>query len=536
MPNDRYRSLEDETFDIVVVGAGLGGLTAAALLARKGKHVLVLDQHALAGGNATIFQRGRYTFDIGVHYIGGCDPGGPIPRILQAAGTEPVVFESLDPEGFDTLAYPDFLFRVPTGIDRFRDRLVQYFPNETDGIDRYVEFLRLIEARQRTGLARTRTLGNLLRSLRLARWANKTFKALLDSCTKDPWLQAVLAGQHGDYALPPSRASALVGAGLALHYLQGAYFPRGGGQVLSDALAAAIERHGGKILLMSRVLRILTEAGRVVGVELESRHVGRRTVRAATVISNADLKRTYLDLLDPTELRGATLERVRNYEMAPALGMLYLGYGRDLRAENHPATNYWIYPTYDYEADYATVRGGGFPLTPFAYISLASLKDPTHEGLAPPGVTNMQVMSLAPHRPESWGVTSGEARSGAYRNRSAYLEAKERYGQRLLATASRIFPDLPETVLFQELATPLTQSRYTGSTGGTSYGIAATPDQYLRHRPGCRTEIEGLYLCGSNTRMGHGVGGVTLSGLYAAATIVDRRLVQEVLGDRPQLA
>lgn len=529
---DRYRTLEEENFDVIVVGAGLGGLTAAALLTRQGKKVLVLDQHAVAGGNATTFKRSGYEFDIGLHYIGGCQPGGPIPRILRAAGAEAVSFAELDPEGFDTLVYPDFLFRVPKGIDRFRDRLTQYFPQEANGIDRYIKLVRQVETMQRS-MAKSATIFRTLpRALQLSRWASRTFKEFLDSCTDDPWLQAVLAGQHGDYALPPSRASVLAGVGLALHYLQGAYFPRGGGQVISDHLAEAIERQGGKILLMGRVQRILVDDGRVLGVELESRHVGRRTVRAPAVISNADIKRTLLELVDVKDLQSKTISRVREYEMAPALGMLYLGYQRDLRAEGHPATNFWIYPSYDYEAQYAAARRGDFSSDPFVYVSIASLKDPDHSSLAPPGVTNMQVMSLAPHQPQSWGVSPEEAQSGAYRSRPEYLAAKESFSRGLIRAACSIFPDLPERIVFQELATPLTHSRYTASTDGTSYGIAATPQQFLRRRPGTRTEIEGLYLCGANTRMGHGIGGVTMSGLFAAASIVGRSLVPEVLGGK----
>jgi all-trans-retinol 13,14-reductase len=83
-----------------------------------------------------------------------------------------------------------------------------------------------------------------------------------------------------------------------------------------------------------------------------------------------------------------------------------------------------------------------------------------------------------------------------------------------------------------EVATPLTQSRFTGSTGGTSYGIAATPAQFLRRRPGTKTEIGGLYLCGASTRTGHGIAGVAMSGLMAASQVIGGGLTQEVLGAR----
>jgi phytoene dehydrogenase-like protein len=82
--------------------------------------VLVLDRHYVAGGNTTVFHRPGYQFDVGLHYLGDCGPDGYIPRILRAAGVEDVVFRELDPDGFDTLVFPDFIFRVPKGIENFR--------------------------------------------------------------------------------------------------------------------------------------------------------------------------------------------------------------------------------------------------------------------------------------------------------------------------------------------------------------------------------------------------------------------------------
>lgn len=526
------KKLEREDYDVIVVGAGTGGLTAAALLAKRGKRVLVVDQHYVAGGNGTVFKRRGYEFDVGIHYLGGCDPSGQIPRILRGAGAS-VEFEEMDPDGFDTYVFPDFEFRVPKGIEPFRRRLYEVFPKEKAGIDRYLNLLQQVREIQTIAANPVAAIWTVPRSLLLFRWATSTFDAFLDTCTQDARLRAVLTGQHGDYALPPSRVSVVIGIGLAAHYLEGAYFPKGGGQVISDALAASIEAHGGKILLRTKAEKILVENGRVTGVLLSNKRFGERVVRAPIVISNADLKRTMKDLIGSPHVSQGTLARVAGFEMSAALGAVYLGVRGDLKAEGHRRTNYWIYPSVDANPGYEVNARGEFSKDPFVFVSIASLKDPTNTRLAPEGISNLQLMSLAPSQPEAWGTTEAELESGAYRDNPSYLAKKEAYASSLIAAAERMLPGLRERIVFQEVATSLTHRRFTGSTGGTSYGIALTPQQFLWNRPDAKTEIEGLYLCGASCRSGHGIAGVMMSGLVAAAAIVGSRLMRDVLGARP---
>lgn len=518
--SDRFRTLERESFDAIIVGAGLGGLSAAAILARRGRRVLVVDRHYVAGGNATIFKRRGYEFDVGLHYIGGCQPAGPVQRILRAAGAEGVVFEEMDPDGFDTLVFPDFTFRVPKGTAAFQRRLREQFPGEHRGIDRYISLVEALVAFQGASASRLVALAQTLPgALLLLRWVGSTFGAFLDTCTKNPRLRAVLSAQSGDYGLPPSRASLVVGAGLLAHYMAGAYFPKGGGQVISDSLVDALERNAGKVLLRTSVQRILVERGRVTGVEIESKHLGRRIVRAPIVVSNADLKQTMETLLGPAHVKPKVLARTRAFEMSPALGVVYLGVRRDLRAEGHPSTNYWIHPSYDAELPYAAVARGEFPDEPTTYISIASVKDPTNPHLAPQGITNLQIMSLVPSTPESWGTTAAEVASGAYSKSAAYRARKEAFSASLLASARHVFPTLGDEIAYHEVATPLTHQRFTSSTGGTSYGIAVTPAQFLWNRPSARTDIQGLYLAGASCRTGPGIVGALLSGVVAASAV-----------------
>lgn len=525
---DRLKTLEHDEFDAVVIGSGMGGLCAAGILAERGKRVLVLEQHYVAGGNATIFSRKGYEFDVGIHYIGDCEPNGTIPRILRAAGVQDAEFEEMDPEGYDTIVLPDMEFKYPRGIKNFERALVKAFPKEKRGIKRYVKFVKQIADIQQVPGNPISALWVLPRSGLLMRNAGKTFKEFLDTCTSDERLQAVLAGQSGDYAQAPSRASALMGAGLTAHYLKGAYFPKGGGQILSDKLAEAIERNGGKILLMAKAEQVEIENGKVTGVTFESKRLGRRTVKAPVVISNADIRHTIKELVGAENLEEKTLKRTERYEMAPGLGVVYLGIDRDLKTEGHPRTNYWIFPSTDQESFYESVRKGEMMDEPFAFISIASVKDPTNKKVAPEGITNMQVMSLAPTDPVFWGVTEEQAKSGAYQKVEAYKKKKEEYAAAVLKTAKRVFPDLEQHIVYKEVSTPLSSRRYTGSE--TSYGIAATPKQFLNRRPPAQTEVEGLYLCGASTRSGHGIGGVTMSGLHAAAAVLGKHTIKEVLG------
>jgi len=508
-------------YDVVVVGAGLGGLVSAALLSRAGKRVLVLDGHYVAGGNATVFRRKRFEFDVGLHYIGDCGPEGTIPRLLRACGAAAVRFRPMD-DDLEEISFPDFDFTIPRDKMVFRERLLRRFPAERRGIDRYFRFLAQVDRVQRAQAAsKWAQLWALLRSPLVARYANKTFGEFLDSCSRDPRLRAIVTAQNGTYAVAPARVSAVLHAGLQNHYfVDGGWYPEGGGQVIADHLAEAVESNGGQIRLVSKVSRILVADGKVTGVTFANKHLGEKTVRCPRVVSNADLKRTVLELVGAEHFPADFVARVRDFEMALPLFVVFLGVDIPPGELPYGNRNRWLFEDYDFDAEYARVAGGAMPDKPFLYIATASLKDPDNRRLAPPGHTNLQLMTLAPAGAAAWGVAAEDVRSGAYEASESYQFAKSQLMERMIAQAERAIPGLRDHIVFKEAATPLTHTRYTGSTDGTSYGIAATPRQFLQHRPGARTPIRGLFLAGASTRSGHGIVGAMQSGERAAQSVL----------------
>jgi phytoene dehydrogenase-like protein len=538
-------SASPRRWDAIVVGSGLGGLACAAYLCAAGKRTLVLEGHATAGGNSQVFRRtvrGRaYEFDVGIHYIGECDRDGLITHILGGLGlAERVVFRPLDPDGYSTLVFPGLRFRIPAHWERYRARLCQTFPYETEALGRVVDTMREV-ARQGRRLQNDEcSPAELLgRPTAFAQWGLRPVTELFAAHRLSQAAQAVLLGEQGDYAVRPSKTPTVLAAGLTDHYMRGAFYPEGGGQVLAARLVEAIRAYGGELRTRAPVARIRIEDGRAAGVELA--RTGER-VDADVVVSNADLKRTVLELVGESHFPAAVVERVRAFRMSLPLFTTYLDLDVDLAALGMPNTNWWIWGGTDLEGIYTELEEGRMPGVPLAYLTAATLKDPTNRRATPSGHTSVQIMTLVPREYAAFGVAQGphEARSNAYHRNPVYRARKAALVEQLLETAEQVLPGLREHVVWKESATPLTQERFTHSTGGTSYGIEAACDQIGPLRPGAETAVPGLYLCGASTASGHGIANVLRSGVVAAGAILELDLLRlirrgEQLGDRTRL-
>lgn len=531
----RVRTPLPEQVDVAIVGAGPGGLMAGAILAQKGLKVALFDQHYVAGGCATMFERGRsderWRFDVGLHYIGDCGPQGQIPQLLQQVGVK-LDYAPLDPDGFDTLVFPQFRFRIPAGHENYRQRLHQYFPKEKKGIDLYVRLLQEVDRASRNMATSGGKLGlgaaidAMLHGRLLIRYQKATIGQVLDDVTQDPALRAVILGQSGDYGVRPSQASALLHCGLANHYFHGAFYPKGGGQMIADGLAETIEKAGGTIHLRCGIAKILIENGQAVGVLTEPRRGEQHRVHAKMVLSNADLKSTLLHLVGPEQLPDGWVEKANAMQMGGALFLSCFGLEGTPQENGLSATNFWQFDDLDVERFYDS--GEQIAQSRGSYVTSGTAKDPETPGHAPPGHTGVEVMTLAPGRPELWGVTQEALWDDSYRKNPVYQSHKQRIEDDMLRRLELLCPGTSARVIFRESATPLTHTRFTRASDGTGYGLAAIPSQFMQQRPGYRGPLAGLYFCGASTRAGHGVVGAMMGGDHAA-----KRILADVAGMNP---
>ena len=305
----RTKAAIPDEVDVAIIGAGPGGLVSGACLAKLGLSVAVFDAHYVAGGCATMFEQGtkdaRYNFDIGLHYIGDCGPNGAIPRLPRGVDID-LVYEPMDASGFDEIILPNRRFRIPVDREECRQRLLEAFPNsERKAIQHLLPSItggrtpRVAHGFQASKFQLIKDV--VFKGSLAAKYRNATIGAFFDDHIQDADLRAILLGQSGDYGVRPSRASAMLHCGLSNHYFKGAY-PRGG-QIIADRLAETIESHGGHVLLRKPVRNILVEDGRTVGIQVDIKG-SLQSVRAKTVVSNADLKQTLLELLPNEVLTG----------------------------------------------------------------------------------------------------------------------------------------------------------------------------------------------------------------------------------------
>ncbi|WP_437578166.1 phytoene desaturase family protein [Sorangium sp. So ce887] len=508
--------------DTVVIGSGSGGLTAALALARSGQKVIVVEQHYLPGGWTHSFSLDGYLFSPGVHYIGGLGPGGPVRRLYEGLGLSgDLEFCELNPDGLDHLIVGDDRLDVPKGLERLIARLTARFPHEAAGIARYFRVLRGLNddlVRLDTMLEFPKVLLVPFKAPDLVRWGFRTQEDLLDATIRDPLLRAFLAAQGGDHGLSPSRVALPIHASIVCHYLDGGYYPRGGARRIPLAMIRALRRLGGQVRMRARVRRILVERGRAAGVELE----GGETLRAASVVSNADPAITYGELLPP-ELTARERRKIQRMEYSVSLLSVFCAVDMDLRSMGYDSGNYWWYRGRDvgriYErAERQLPRGAVDGL----FLTITTLKDPGHPTRG--DHHTIEMFTFVPHGPFArWDKTRTGERGAEYE------KLKESLGDQMIAAAEHVIPGISRALAFRSVATPLTNDFYCASYRGAAYGTAKTPWQLGPLSFSIGTRIPGLYQCGAST-LSHGVAGAAMSGLMAAQRITGVARAEDLLG------
>ena len=506
-------------YDAIVIGSGIGSLTTAGLLAGVAKkRVLVLEKHSTPGGLTHAFRRQGASWDVGLHYVGDMAPGTR-PRHIIDYLTDGKLSWMQMPDSYDRFCLPKLgvTLDVPSDAALYRHRLELLFPKEKRALKRYfkdvarayswmtLNYVRQIVPQQVApliGLAQKMHTSLVCETT--AHYMNRRFR--------DPALRTLLTMHWGDYGVEPERSAFVAHAMIVGHYMNGAWFPRGGSGQISRMIEEKIRANGGEIRVSQSVEEIRVENGRAVGVRVtdtSGAHSVTYEERAPIIVSGVGASETYNRLLPAQGGTGKLTKPIRESIARMGCGgtavIVYLTL--DHYPEGVDGSNIWINEGDGSQTPTALTAAlmEGNPQT--AFVSFPGLKAGDQHATA-------EIVSFVEAGAfHTWENTRKGDRGSDY----DLLKSTMAHG--LIALVDRTLPGFARSVRYEEVATPLSIEHYTSHPQGCFYGLPLTPQRLTAGLTTPETPIPGLFLTGQDAGF-PGIVGATMAGWTSACRIL----------------
>jgi prolycopene isomerase len=499
--------MNGKRYDVIVIGAGMGGLSCGTLLAKEGLRVLICEQSSRPGGYCVNFKRDGFTFAPAVHYLNEFGPNSQMEEAFETLGLPPEIqFCPQDPQR--RIITPHFHLTLSTDIERFEGDLIHLFPKERRSIHAYmaelkslvknieglsIKSLDLIGPREKLQL-----LFEFTKRPQLLRYRGKTGQEVLDSFFKDPLLKHLLAfgTRRGSSIL--ACASPIMWAIKGNFY----YIKDKGVEALPQLFLRYYKTYGGEVSFNTHVKKIVIEEGKARGVQIE----GGEEIQSRYVISNADSHSTFQYLIGNHLLPDRFVRKLQTRAISAPIFTLFLGVDLNLAQMGFDGALVHYYPTIR-KNPWEEKDAEGFDIEKEKMaIRMDSIKNPM---LAPAGKHTIAIAAFAPYELFADGGSTSPR----------YAEIKEEIAQKIIGIAGRVIPGLSSHIIVRDASTPLTYERMTLNTHGATMGWYLSAKELSRIRSQ-KTPIVNLYQAGHWTFPGGGIPMVIISGINAAKLVL----------------
>ncbi len=493
-------------YDAIIIGAGLGGLSCAALLAKHGLKTLLCENTSQVGGCCSSFDYQGYRFDIGASVV---ELAWVIDELFEKLGrntSDYIEFIPIDPiYGFITAEGQRFSY--PVDVDKTREVIASLSKEDAQSWERFSEAgsQAINKAFGRVMAKPMGTLKDMIKVslenpllLKFMQYFFLNFESTLCKFFKSDVIRASMSLQSYFIGLPPALCPGYV-AFLAYSEHEGIFYPRGGMIAIPQGIARAFQENGGEIRFNSTVKKVLLEGGRARGVELEDG----TQIASRIVVSNINAKTLYLELVGEENLPAWAKRAIKSYPVSMPSPMIMLGLDAKPELEAHHTIPYSTLDNMNriWFDDYLN---GRIPAFGAGLISWPTHSDPS---LAPEGHHILNMIAFAPYDP-----VDGD-----------WDKIKEPYLERQFDVLEKQFGlHLRDHLVVAKVNTPKDFERMLRHPRGAVYGLQNDITCSAAFRPGIRSRaIKGLYLTGASTHLGGGIAPTVGSGIVAGDFILN---------------